>query len=272
MCICLARVCHRSKLPHLFQVPHHVFARDPYMIAYLRGEAAASILSGGRYNTVKIAVMTLAARDLLEIFEMQHEALVRRSTDIAVDLVHYPIEKAVLDSTATWEEFSAISDRSKVQSVLNVYEDKLRQENLLISRATYIQRLLMFILTLFISTGGCLIYLRSLPHTFFTFFLLNIVSACSTIAALLIYFTRSGATAEGKATLTWLHEQFADLKQMANEIKFDKNRKNQTEEQIVTALREMIKSDKSIKQTQDIVLLSALFYPHIKESNSGGGG
>ena len=224
--IWLYRIYYRQKLSGGFQAQHQDLAKDPYKIAFLRG---------GKSETVQVAVVSLVDRGLLEILDGK----VRKAAGAAVDLAQYTIEKAVLTDAATLMSPSAILSGRNVRSILDKYEEDLRQKHLIASAADYLERLAALALALAATLGVAIWrvhYALSQGRT--NVFFLIILAMISTVVLLGMFGGCGHTTAEGKATLAWLNQQFASLKQRASVSKSGK---------------------KSSKQTQDIVLLGALF-------------
>jgi uncharacterized protein (TIGR04222 family) len=225
------------------------FAHDPYRIAFLRGGAAEAI---------KVAVVSLVDRGLLE----EHKGNLRTRRKDASEIACRPIEKAILDCFSSWRDRSVAAYNTRVEAACHSYETELKEERLLADAQIYSDRLTAFALTAMVMLAiSAWRISNSLAHGKSNIGFLVILTLICLISLTIAY--RNRMTGAGKAALDRLKLLFASLKRRASSVRAG-------------------------GENQDAALLAALFglailpaeqfpyvtrlYPRPSSSDSGGDG
>lgn len=116
-CVVLVALHCARKLSESGSVPKLDYS-DPYLIAYLRdGEIAA----------IRVAVVSLIDRGLLQVFDDRVEA----TSQTATELVRRPIETAILNHAKFSKNLDTLFESKSVKATCTQYRDKLQQLRLL---------------------------------------------------------------------------------------------------------------------------------------------
>ncbi len=181
------------------------FAHDPYKIAFLRGGAGEAI---------KVAVVSLVDRGLLE----EYKGCLRAPRKDASEIACRPIEKAILDCFSGWRDRSAARSDTRVEAACHSYETELKGKRLLADAQVYSQRLTAFASAAMVMVGiSAWRITNSLSHGKSNIvFLVELTFICIIV---LHAAYRNRVTGAGKAALDRLKRLFAGLKLQAPRIR-----------------------------------------------------
>ena len=111
---------------------------DPYLLAYLRG---------AEKEAIRVATISLIDRGLLRVDDHRLSA----TNAAAIDLVHRPIEKAILQRSRIASDITSTIESASLKAACKEYKDKLQQLHLLPDQkisATRFNRLLIALVLL----------------------------------------------------------------------------------------------------------------------------
>ena len=178
---------------------------DPYLLAYLRG---------GDRDAIRVAAISLTDRGLLRADDGRLSA----SNAAAIELVHRPIEKAILQRSRVASDIASTIESASLKAACKEYKDKLQQLQLLPDQKIYDARLNRLLIALVLLLGVALIKIivatmRGRQNIWFLVVLSGI------FAYLAIQKYNPFRTALGDAMLADLRTLFSSLKNRAGMIR-----------------------------------------------------
>jgi len=113
---------------------------DPYLLAYLRG---------AEKEAIRVATISLIDRGLLRVDDQRLSA----TNAAAVELVHRPIEKAILQRSRIASDITSTIESSSLKAACQEYKDKLQQLHLLPDQKISAKRLNRLLIALVLLLG-----------------------------------------------------------------------------------------------------------------------
>lgn len=178
---------------------------DPYEIAFLRG---------GGNEALKIAVLSLIDRGLLEISENN----LKTKNQASFENVRRPIEKAILNLYASYGRVQEMNNDESLRSACLEYNESLQRSQLITSESVYQSRRPMLLLGILVlgGTAGAKIFV-SFQRGHYNIIFLIILTVIFLLG--LSYIYKKERTGLGDRVLTDLRILFKGLKDRGNSIK-----------------------------------------------------
>jgi uncharacterized protein (TIGR04222 family) len=177
---------------------------DPYLLAYLRG---------AEKEAIRVATISLIDRGLLRVDDQRLSA----TNAAAVELVHRPIEKAILQRTRVTSDIASTIESASLKAACKEYKDKLQQLRLIPDQAISSKRLnrLLIALVLLLGVAFIKIVIATMRGRQNIWFLIMLSGVFAYIA---IQKYDPFRTALGDAMLADLRSLFSPLKNRAGMI------------------------------------------------------